>query len=215
MDESTDRFSGFRDIVATADEVSEMMGKPRQRTLDKVTECIDEVGRDFIARSPFLVIASSSSEGHLDLSPKGDPAGFVEVIDERHLAIPDRPGNRRGDTFRNVLENARIGLMFFIPGRNETLRVAGEARIVRDADLRERMAVEGRLPDFALVVYVTRAFFHCPKCMIRSHLWQPEEWPGDDGTRHLAEVLVSLGGPGDTVEKMQDLIDTDARERLY
>ena len=215
MDETAARFSDFRHVVTAAEEISDVMGEPRQRTLDKVTECIDEVGRDFIARSPFLVIASSSSEGHLDLSPKGDPAGFVEVLDEHRLAIPDRLGNRRVDTFRNVLENPRIGLIFFIPGRNETLRVAGEARIVRDDDLRERLAVKGRLPDFALVVYVTRAFFHCPKCMIRSHLWQPEEWPGDDGPRHLAEMLVSLGGPGDTVDKMQDLIDADARERLY
>ncbi len=215
MDTTADRFSGFTEIVITAEQIAEVMGKPRQRTLDKITDRIDAVGRDFIARSPFLVIASSSAEGHFDLSPKGDPAGFVEVIDETHLAIPDRLGNRRVDTFRNIIENPRIGLIFFIPGRNETLRVAGEARIVRDTNLRERMAVKGRLPDFALVVYVTRAFFHCPKCMIRSHLWQPEHWPGDDGPRHLAEMLVTLGGPDDTVEKMQDLIDTDAQERLY
>ncbi len=215
MEKRMDRFSGFREIVTTAEEISDVMGKPRQRTLDKVTDHIDAMGRDFIARSPFLVISSTSSQGHLDLSPKGDPTGFVEVIDERHLAIPDRLGNRRIDTFRNVLHDPRVGLIFFIPGRNETLRVAGEARIVRDTDLRERMAVKDRLPDFALVVYVTRAFFHCPKCMIRSHLWQPEHWQRDDGTQHLAEMLVSLGGPDDTVEKMQDLIDTDARERLY
>ena len=215
MGGSTDRFSGFRDIVTTVEQISDVMGKPRQRTLDKVTGRIDEVGRDFISKSPFLVIASSRADGTLDLSPKGDPAGFVEVIDDNHLAIPDRLGNRRVDTFSNVLENPDVGLIFFIPGRTETLRVAGEARIIRDTDVRERMAVDGRLPDFALVVYVTRALFHCPKCMVRSHLWQPEHWPGEDGTRHLAEMLVSLGGSGDTVEKMQDLIDTDARERLY
>jgi PPOX class probable FMN-dependent enzyme len=215
MTETADRFSGFRDIVTSLAEISEIMGKPGQRTLDKVADRIDEVGRDFIAKSPFLVIASSNAEGFLDLSPKGDPAGFVEVIDERHLAIPDRLGNRRVDTFHNLLEDPQIGLIFFIPGRNETLRVAGEARIVRDDTLRERMAVGGHLPDFALVVYVTRAFFHCPKCVIRSHLWQPEHWPADDGTRHLAEMLVALGGPGDTADTMQDLIDTDTRERLY
>ena len=207
MDATADRFSGFREIVTTADEIAEVMGKPRQRTLDNVTDHIDAVGRDFIARSPFLVIASASPDGTLDLSPKGDPAGFVEVLDDNHLAIPDRLGNRRVDTFRNILENPEIGLIFFIPGSNETLRVAGEAR--------ERMAIKDRLPDFATVVYFTRAFFHCPKCMIRSHLWQPEHWPGDDGTRHLAEMLVTIGGPQDTVDKMQDLIDTDARERLY
>ena len=215
MDAAADRFSGFREIVTTADEIAEVMGKPRQRTLDKVTDHIDAVGRDFVARSPFLVVASASPDGTLDLSPKGDPAGFVEVLDDNHLAIPDRLGNRRVDTFRNILENPEIGLIFFIPGSNETLRVAGEARIVRDLELRERMAIKGRLPDFAMVVYVTRSFFHCPKCMIRSHLWQPEHWPGDDGTHHLAEMLVTIGGPQDTVDKMQDLIATDARERLY
>ena len=215
MDKSTDRFAGIRDIVTTAAEISDVIGEPRQRSLDKVSDRIDQVSRDFIAKSPFLVIASSSSDGYLDVSPKGDPAGFVSVIDDTHLAIPDRLGNRRVDTFRNVLQDPQVGLIFFVPGRSETLRVGGEARITRDDDLRRRMAVDARMPDFAMVVYVTRALFHCPKCMIRSHLWRPEHWAGDDGTRHLAEMLAGLGNPGDTVEKMQDLIDSDARERLY
>ena len=106
----------------------------------------------------------------MDISPKGDPAGFVQVLDERTLAIPDRPGNRRADTFNNILQNDRVGLLFLIPGKQETLRVSGRAIIVRNLGLREQMAVGGKIPDFAIIITVDQAFFHCPKCMIRSHL---------------------------------------------
>jgi PPOX class probable FMN-dependent enzyme len=111
--------------------------------------------------------------GRLDVSPKGDPAGFVKVINPQTLAIPDRPGNHRFDSFCNILATGRIGLMFFVPNRNEVVRVNGAAQVVRDQALRERMAIKNRVPEFAILVHVEEAFYHCGKAVIRSGLWAP------------------------------------------
>jgi PPOX class probable FMN-dependent enzyme len=151
----------------------------------------------------------------MDVSPKGDPAGFVQVLDEQSLAIPDRPGNRRADTFKNILQNNRVGLFFLIPGKQETLRVSGRAMIVRDLSLREQMAVGGKIPDFAIVVTVDQAFFHCPKCIIRSHFWSPETWPDKTGLPSLAEAVVAAGKLDVPVEHVQEMIDHDVKTRLY
>ena len=151
----------------------------------------------------------------MDISPKGDPAGFVQVLDDSTLAIPDRPGNRRADTFKNILQNDRVGLFFLIPGKQETLRVSGRAIIVRDLSLREQMAISSKIPDFAIVVTVDQAFFHCPKCVIRSHLWSPETWPDKTGLPSLAEAVVAAGKLDISVEQVQEMIEHDAKTRLY
>ena len=129
----------------------------------------------------------------LDISPKGDPAGFVKVLDERTIAIPDRPGNRRIDTFRNILTNPNVGLIFVIPGVTYTLRMSGQAIIVRDAELRADMAVNGKLPEHVLVIEISHVLSHCPKCMIRSGMWQPEAWPDTGDLPSFAEMLVAHG----------------------
>lgn len=206
---------GFRDVISSEAELCEIVGQPTRRVREKVIDRIDEHCRRFIEKSPFLVIGSSDGKGNLDLSPKGDPAGFVAVLDEKTLAIPDRPGNRRLDTFRNVLADPCVGLIFLVPGKRETLRVAGRGMIVRDATLRERLAVDGKIPTLALVVTVERAFFHCAKCMIRSHLWEAERWPTLDGLASPAEILVAHAKLGDPVEEVQALIERSAREQLY
>ncbi len=215
MDAEGTKFAGIDEFVTSLDEVSAVMGKPSQRVLQKVSDHIDDFCSGFIAKSPFLVIGSLGTEGHFELSPKGDPAGFVKVLDDKHLAIPDRLGNRRADTFRNVLQNPKVGLIFLIPGKPETLRIGGEARIVRDQGLRESMAVAGRLPDFAMVVYVERVFMHCPKCMLRSKLWQPEAWPDLAGTPSMAEMMVKSGELEITTGELQAIIDKSQQERLY
>jgi PPOX class probable FMN-dependent enzyme len=151
----------------------------------------------------------------LDVSPRGDPAGFVKILDETTLAIPDRPGNRRFDTFRNVLCNSNIGLIFIIPGITYAVRISGTAIIVRDFDLRESLAVNGKLPDHVLVVDVLQVLSHCPKCMIRSHLWEPEFWPDTTNVPSFAEMLVAHAQLGQTIEEMQAIIETGNRNRLY
>ena len=167
----------FSDVVASASGVREAIGTPIERVVAKTRGSLDGQCRAFIAASPFVLVASADDSGNLDISPKGDPAGFAKVLDETTLAIPDRPGNRRADTFLNIVQRPLVALLFMIPGKGETLRVSGSALIVRDAWLREQMALGGKVPALALVVTVREAFFHCPKCFARSGLWQPGQWP--------------------------------------
>jgi PPOX class probable FMN-dependent enzyme len=162
-----------------------------------------------------MLLASADSDGRVDISPKGDPEGFVKVIDEQTLAIPDRPGNNRADSLENILQNPKVGLIFMIPGKRETLRVSGTASIVRDQGLRDSMAVKGKSPAIAIVVIVEEAFFHCSKCMIRSKLWQPEHWPILDGLPRLAETMVDAGQLELSESEMHEIVVNDERERLY
>ena len=205
----------FRDVVTGAEELRAVVGHPQERAVAKVVRVIDDHARRFIAHSPFVFVASAGADGTIDISPKGDPPGFVKVLDDTTLAVPDRPGNKRIDTFHNVLANPHVGLIFLIPGVTYTLRVSGTAIIVRDLALRETLAVNGKLPDHALVVAVSRVLSHCPKCMIRSGLWQPEVWPDTGGLPSFAEMLVAHGKLAQSVEEMQAIIEAGNRERLY
>lgn len=205
----------FSEVVANEAEIREVIGDPSERALRKQIARLDEHARAFIAQSPFLLVASCDAEGGMDVSPKGDPPGFVHVLDDRTLAIPDRPGNRRADTFRNVLQTSHVGLLFLVPGREETLRVNGTARIVRDGWVREAMAIRGKLPDFAVIVEVREVFFHCAKCVIRSRLWDSGAWPAAAGLPSLARAIVDQARLEQSVEEVQALLEKDARERLY
>ena len=203
-----------REILSSEAEIERFIGKPNSRVVAKVTDKLDQLCRDFISRSPFLVIASSNSDGRVDVSPKGDPAGFVQVLDEKTIALPERPGNRRADTFRNVLKNPRVGLIFMVPGKGETLRVSGTAKIVRDLWLRERMAHNGRLPELALVITVEEVFAHCTKCMVRSQLWKPDTW-NPEGLFTIGSAMVAHGNLPMTVAEMEAIADERVRTSLY
>ena len=207
--------SRFHEVVSTEAQFRAVIGKPSDRVPRKQMDALDHHSRMFIAKCPFLLIASSDTEGNLDVSPKGDPAGFVRVLDDSTLAIPDRPGNRRADTFGNLLQQPHVGILFLIPGKSETLRISGTAIIVRDQWLRDEMAISGKAPDFAIVVNVKEVFFHCSKCVIRSNLWDGAHWPELAGLASLAQTMVDAGKLEETVEEMHALIEKDARERLY
>ena len=168
------RDSRFVEVITTAQDLRKIVGPANRWFTSKILTRLDRRCREFIAASPFVVVGSTDPLGMVDLSPKGDHAGFVRCLDDSTLAIPDRRGNRRVDTFHNVLDNPGVGLIFFVPGRRETLRIAGHAMIVRDADIRNAMAENGRFPELALIVAVEKAFFHCGKCISRSHLWDFE-----------------------------------------
>jgi PPOX class probable FMN-dependent enzyme len=202
----------FTDTVDSEDELRAIIGTPLQRALDKAVTELDEYCIDHIARSPFLLIASSDAAGNFDISPKGDPAGFVRVLDRRTLLIPDRPGNRRADTFSNVLQNPNVALLFLVPGRRETLRVVGRARIVRDQALRESMAAQGKVPDLLLGISVSEAFFQCAKCIIRSDLWHGYE---ADDMATLGEIMVKHAGVAMTPDELNAEIEEGYRTRLY
>lgn len=207
--------SKFSDVVTSEKQLRAVMGHPSERVLKKEISRLDEHCRAFIAKSPFVLIASCDAEGRLDVSPKGDPIGFVRVLDDQTLAIPDRLGNRRADTLLNILDNPGVGLLFLIPGKQETLRINGRGMIVRDINLRESMAVNGKLPELAIVVSVGQAFMHCAKCMIRSKLWDPDAWPDRSGLSSLAQAMVEQGGLREAVEEMHALIENDKVTRLY
>ena len=164
--------SDLADTVTSADGLAALYEQPTERIATKDLDYVNAAGRAFIAASPFLVLATGSQQG-LDCSPKGDRPGFVEVADDgRTLFIPDRRGNNRIDGLKNITEDPRIALIFFVPGANETYRVSGRARIGADADLKRRFAVKGKEPATVTVVTVEQAFQHCPKALMRSNLWK-------------------------------------------
>jgi len=154
-----------------------LVGELKPGTALKLLDALDEFACDFIARSPFLVLSTSNAEGRLDASPKGDQPGFALVEDPNTLVIPDRLGNRLVFGHLNILENPGVGILFLIPGTNETLRVNGRAELTKDPALLERLAARGRPAVLAIRVHVEEAFFHCGKAFLRSELWQPETWP--------------------------------------
>jgi PPOX class probable FMN-dependent enzyme len=205
----------FSEVIGSETELRSVMGEPTPRALQKEIPSIDAHCRAFIARSPFVLISSCDADGRMDVSPKGDPPGFVQVLDESTLAIPDRPGNRRADTFRNVLQRPHVGLLFLIPGKPESLRVNGRALIVRDRSLRERMSMQGKFPELVLVVTVEQAFVHCAKCIIRSRLWDQHAWPDITGLASHARCLVDQAGLAQTVDEVQASIEESYKIRLY
>lgn len=206
----------FKDLVQSEAELRALMGDPvAPPVVEKTLTSLDRHCDTFIGRSPFVLIASSDSDGRMDVSPKGDAPGFVRILDDKTLAIPDRPGNQRFDTFCNLFHSPRVGLIFLIPGKRETLRIGGSAQIVRDQELLESMTAKGKVPSLAIVVHVDEAFFHCSKCMIRSRLWQPDQWPSLEGLPTLAETMkdaASIPGP---VDALEGVIRDDEEKRLY
>ena len=167
-------------VVRTVEELEALVGLPGERALTKERSRLTDIDRAWLAASPFCILATADAQGRCDASPKGDPAGsLVHVLDDRTIALAERPGNRRVDGYRNVLANPYVGLVFVVPGRGDTLRVNGRARLVSDAPFLDDMAVRGRRPLLALVVDIETVFFHCAKAFRRSRLWEPESWTPD------------------------------------
>lgn len=161
------------------DELTELLGEPHPIVIDKVHDELTADDLGILARSPFCLLSTSDAEGNCDTSPRGDAPGFVHVLDARTIALPDRPGNRRGDSFRNILANPHVGLLHLIPGSSAILRINGRARILTDAPFFDSMTVKGRRPRLALVVDVDEIFLHCSQSLRRAGLWQPETWQQD------------------------------------
>jgi hypothetical protein len=182
--------------------------EPAQRSLLKEKDRLDEHFRDFIARSPFVLLSSANARGECDVSPKGGPAGFVRVIDDQRLLIPDATGNRRIDSLQNILENPRVGLVFLIPGLGETLRVNGRVELTCDPVLLDGLATGGRPAKLGLVVTVEQAYLHCAKCIMRARLWDPETWQAEEELPSAAEILNDHIGIGDLAASAAALADS-------
>jgi len=206
----------FKHVVTSEAELRDLLGSPSERAVKKDVAVLDEHCRAFLARSPFLLLATSSATGRCDVSPKGDAPGFVRVLDDHHLVVPERPGNKRLDGMRNIVDNPHVGMIFLIPGREETLRVNGRAWIVRDAEILVSLAARGKEPPVAIGVEIEECFFHCPKAFRRSELWEPERWPDRDALPSMACVIYDQIRPeGKTLEEYQRESEEGLRKNLY
>jgi len=170
----------------------EVIGTPTELVLTKIADRLNALTRQFVERSPFVCVATARPDGGLDVSPRGDLPGFVRILDERTLLLPDRPGNRIADTLTNLLEDPRIALLFLIPGIGDTFRVNGRARIVDDAELLAPSAVDGKVPRLGLLVSIEEAYTQCSKALIRSDLWNPEHHVDRSELPSSGEILRSV-----------------------
>ena len=203
--------------ISDPDQLTALVGEPSDRVRDKVRSVLFDIDRDWLSASPFCVVATANAAGQCDASPKGDPAGsLVHVIDDRTIALAERPGNRRVDGYRNVLENPQVGLNFFIPGRGDTLRINGRARLVSDADFFDDLVVKGHRPILALVVQTDEVFFHCAKAFLRAGLWKPETWDPEGSVPRRSVLAGEVKPAGMMVGQLDDYyLSGDNGRELY
>lgn len=198
----------------TSVEQLEAYGVPTPIVRDKVIDTLEDVHRLWIAATSLVFVATSSADGRCDVSPKGDPAGFVRVLSPTRLAIPERPGNRRMDGFHNILENPHVGLVLVIPGRGDTLRINGRAQLVTDLPDFDDLVVKGHRPSLALLVDVEEVFFHCPKAFRRSRTWTPDTWQPTTAPPP-ADIALSLWRKGQPPDEVHRIYTALAHENLY
>ncbi|MFT4082952.1 MAG: pyridoxamine 5'-phosphate oxidase family protein [Nocardioides sp.] len=202
--------------IETLDELVDLVGEPLPRVRDKVRRSLVDADRDWLAATPFCMVATGDELGNLDVSPKGDPAGqLVHVLDEVTIAIAERPGNRRMDGYKNVLVNPHVGVNFVIPGRGDTLRINGRARLIREAPFLEEMAIRGRRPILALVVDIEEVFHHCAKAFLRSSLWDPETWHPTDRVPPRAVLARTVDRDPRSPEELDSYYGARYAEALY
>ena len=209
-------FDQFVEQIRSAEELAALIGTPSEFSLRKELKALDEHMRRFIAHSPFAIISTHSADGRCDASPRGDAPGFVSVVDDRTLLIPDRFGNKRADSYRNILETGRIGLLFLVPGIGETLRVNGRAVLIRDEVWLTPLTAQGKRPLVAVAVEVEECFLQCAKALIRSKLWEPHKRPSLQSLPCAAEMFHDqIQMPEFDVAKLQTLLDEAYRSKLY
>ena len=200
--------------ITSESELRTVYGEPNERSKQKVLDHLDPHCRRFIALSPFCVLSTAGADGRADVSPRGDAPGFVAVADEHTLLVPDRPGNNQIDSLRNIVAQPRVGLLFLVPGMNETLRVSGTAEIVTDADVLEPLSMKGRPPVSVLRVTVERAFLHCAKALIRARLWDPAAQVERSNLPTYGQMLADQIQGADAVS-IDAALDEASRNRLY
>ncbi|MGN9774652.1 pyridoxamine 5'-phosphate oxidase family protein [Micromonospora sp. H33] len=200
--------------ITTHEELRELLGSPGPRAAAKERTRLHERDRQWLAASPFCLVATAGADGTCDVSPKGDPPGFALVLDDTTIAIPERPGNKRADGYRNILDNPHVGLIFLIPGRTDTLRINGRARLLRDAPFFDSMVVDGHRPVLAVVVEIEQIFYHCAKAFLRSELWRPETW-SPEVLPSRARLVKEVEAPAETLADLERHYGPDYARRLY
>jgi PPOX class probable FMN-dependent enzyme len=200
--------------ITTEEQLTALLGEPLKRVADKVRTRLGDLDRQWLAASPFWIVATSGPNGSCDVSPKGDPRGSVLVLDESTLVIAERPGNRRADGYRNILANPHVGLLFVVPGRGDTLRINGRAELVSEAPFLDEMIVKEHRPSLALVVHVEEVFFHCSKAFLRSQLWDPATWSPDD-VPPRNQIAHALERPDEPIEVLEAYYAASYTDSLY
>ena len=203
------------EVIATQDELRGYRKPPSRFVANKVIDHVDDLARRFIAASSMVVLATRRADGGIDLTPRGDPAGFVEILNNSVLALPDRLGNNRADAFEHILKDPGVGLYFIIPGHRDTLRISGEARVVRDQALLQRMTVRGHEPDLAILVQVKALLSHCPKAFVRAGMWEQASWPDTSDVPSAGTFLKVHGGLADPGGEVDGIVKRDGESRLY
>ncbi|GIM81835.1 pyridoxamine 5'-phosphate oxidase family protein [Salinispora arenicola] len=200
--------------ITTHEELRELLGVPTARASAKERTRLHERDRQWLAASPFCLLATAGADGTCDVSPKGDPPGFARPIDDTTIAIPERPGNRRADGFHNILDNPHVGLIFLVPGRTDTLRINGRARLVRDAPLLDSMTVQGHRPSLAVLVAIEQIFYHCAKAFLRSQLWSPQTWT-PEALPSRARLVKEVEAPTESLPDLERYYGPEYARRIY
>ncbi|MCW2526851.1 MAG: class putative FMN-dependent enzyme [Pseudonocardiales bacterium] len=201
-------------FVTQVEQLRDVVAEPIGPARDKVRTTLDALDLAWLAASPFCAISTSDAGGNADVSPKGDPPGFTYVLDEKTIVVPDRPGNRRVDGFLNVLANPHVGLLYLVPGRGDTLRINGRARLLKDAPFFDDMIVKGNRPALAMLVDIDEVFYHCSKAFLRSKLWDPDSWHPED-VPSRAEIAKTLERKNDSIETLTEYYGPSYGKNLY
>lgn len=204
---------GWTEVTSEA-ELRELIREPEGRVVNKNRDKLHDLDKQWLAASPFCLVATSDADGNCDVSPKGDPAGFTLVLDDTTIAIPERPGNRRADGFRNILSNPHVGLLYILPGRGDTLRINGRARLVSDAPWFDDMVVKGHRPVLAIVVEIDEIFHHCSKAFLRSAMWKHESWDVEAVPRRSV-ISRTLERPDESIEELDRYYGPTYLDKLY
>lgn len=206
----------FKEILTSEDQIREILGYPSELVLKKTIHTIDNHCLKFIAQSPLLFLSTADNKGNCDVSPRGDPPGSVLVLDKNHLVIAERPGNRRVDTLKNILLNPKIGILFIIPGLGETLRINGQAYVIKDQEILEKMEAQGKPPVLGIGVRVEECFIHCAKAFMRSKAWDSNSWPKKDALPSVSSILSDhLNSTEYTEESIKQGLKESYEKRLH
>lgn len=203
------------EAISTQSDLRAHYNAPSRFVNNKVLDHIDELAARFIAKTALVFLATRRPDGQIDVSPRGDPPGFLRLLNPSLLALPDRLGNNRVDAFENIIQTPQVGLICVIPGHRDTLRISGEARIVRDDDLASSLSVSGKPAQTALLIKVNRVQCHCPKAFMRGGVWSPEKWPETEDVPTLAEMMCKHGALEESIADVKGIVQRDGENRLY
>lgn len=207
------RWDGLVEVTSPA-ELRRLVGEPKPTAVTKTRPALHALDRQWLAHAPLCLVATSAADGSCDVSPKGDPPGSTLVLDDRTIVLPERPGNRRADGFHNILSNPHIGLIYLIPGRGDTLRINGRARLVSEAPFFDRLVVRGHRPSLAVLIEIDEVFHHCSKAFLRSHAWDPESWQ-PDALPSRPRIAKALERPDDSLAELEEYYGPAYAQHLY